>query len=135
MTQTVGNSPAQSVQTPQQQASGNMTGEWVIMAQPGLTTSIPAASSAEITISISGLQLYDFVEVNKLNHVAGLSVGNARVSAAGVLSVQMVNSTAAPILLLTTDQYLISVERPSNQWTSNFAAGYGITPPLSLPSA
>jgi len=119
MTNTVGNSPAQAIQYPQQPAQGNLSNEWILLITPGLTTSIPANSSAEITFTIAGLQLYDFLEVNKLNHVAGLSVGNARCSAANVLSIQMVNSTASPILLQVTDQYLVSVERPIAQQVTN----------------
>ena len=111
--------PAVEVQTPQVTATGNLSNEWIILLTPGLTTSIPANSSAEIALTVAGLQLYDFVEVNKLNHVAGLSVGNARVSAANTLSVQMVNSTASPIALQTTDQYLASIERPLAQQVSN----------------
>ena len=93
-------------------ATGNLSNEWILLLTPGLTTSIPANPSAEIAITVAGLLLYDFAEVNKLNHVAGLSVGNARVSAANTLSIQMVNSTASPIALQTTDQYIVSIERP-----------------------
>jgi len=108
-------------------ATGNLANEWVLSLVPGLTTSIPAASSAEVAVTVQGLQLNDFVEVNKMNHVAGLSVGNARVSAANTLSIQMVNSTAAAIALLVTDQYLLSVERP-------LAAQASTSLPTSIPS-
>lgn len=111
--------PSITTQTPSQAAAGNMSGEWILLLTPGLTTSISANSSVEVTFAVAGLQLFDFVEVNKLNHVAGLSVGNARASAANVLSVQMVNSTASPILLVVSDQYLVSVERPIAQQVVN----------------
>lgn len=111
--------PSITTQTPSQAAAGNMSGEWILLLTPGLTTSISANSSVEVTFAVAGLQLFDFVEVNKLNHVAGLSVGNARASAANVLSVQMVNSTASPILLVVSDQYLVSVERPIAQQVAN----------------
>lgn len=122
------NNPGAAIttQTPQVIAAGNLSNEWVLLLTPGLTTSIPANSSAEIAINIAGLLLYDFIEVNKLNHVAGLSVGNARVSAAGVLSIQMVNSTGVAIALQSTDQYLVSIERPVAQQVSN---GLGSTIP------
>ena len=110
---------AVTTQTPGVVAFGNLSNEWVLLITPGLTTSITANSSVEITFTINGLLLYDFIEVNKLNHVAGLSVGNARVSAANTLSIQMVNSTGSPIALQTTDQYLVSVERPMAQQVSN----------------
>jgi hypothetical protein len=116
---TTTNSVATTTQTPQQGAIGNLSNEWILLITPGLTTSIPANSSAEITFTISGLLLYDFIEVNKLNHIAGLSVGNARVSAANTLAVQMVNSTASAIALQVSDQYLVSVERPLAQQVTN----------------
>lgn len=108
-----------TTQTPQVTAIGNLSNEWVLLLTPGLTTSIPANSSAEVSVTVTGLNLYDFIEVNKLNHIAGLSVGNARVSAVNTLSIQMVNSTAAPILLQNTDQYLVSIERPVAQQVTN----------------
>ena len=110
---------AGSAQTPSVSAAGNLSQEWIILLTPGVTTSITAASSVEISLTISGLLPFDFVEVNKLNHVAGLSIGNARVSAANTLAVQMVNSTAGAISLLTTDQYLVSIERPIAQQVTN----------------
>ncbi len=119
MSQTLNNSPAQTLQTPGVTASGNLANEWILAITPNLTTTIPANSSAEIAISIAGLLMYDFIEVNKLNHVAGLSVGNSRVSALGTLSIQMVNSTASGIALQATDQYLVSVERPIQQQVVN----------------
>jgi len=119
MSLTQNNSPAQTIQTPQQTAIGNLSNEWILLITPGLTTSVPAQSSTEITFTIAGLLPYDFIEVNKLNHVAGLSIGNARVSAANILSIQMVNSTASPIALQTTDQYLASIERPIAMQVTN----------------
>ena len=110
---------AVEAQTPSVMATGNLANEWVLQITPGLTTSITQASSVEVLITIQGLQLLDFVEVNKLNHVAGLSIGNARVSAANTLAMQMVNSTAGAISLLTTDQYLVSIERPMAQQVSS----------------
>lgn len=119
MSTTQNNSPAQTLQTPSAAAYGNLANEWVLLLTPGLTTTIPANSSAEISITVNGLLPYDFIEVNKLNHVAGLSVGNARVSAANTLAIQMVNSTAAGIALQSSDQYLCSVERPIPQQVTN----------------
>lgn len=119
MSQTINNFPAQTVQIPQVAAIGNLSNEWIILLTPGLTTSIPANSSAEIAITVAGLQLFDFIEVNKLNHIAGLSVGNSRASAANTLSVQMVNSTGLAIALQSTDQYLVSIERPIAQQVTN----------------
>lgn len=103
--------PAVTTQTPSQTAAGNITGMWLLAVTPGLTTTIPANSSAEISIPVTGVQLLDFIEINKQNHVAGLSVGNARVSAAGSVAVQMVNSTAAGIALQASDVYSVEITR------------------------
>lgn len=110
---------ALTTQTPSIAATGNMSNEWILQVTPGLTTSIPANSSAEISVTVPGLQLYDFVEINKLSHVAGLSIGNVRVTATNTAAVQMVNSTASAIALLVGDTYLMSVERPLAQQVTN----------------
>ena len=119
--------PAIQTQTPSQAASGNASNEWVLLITPGLTTSITANTSVEVTTTVTGLLPYDLIEINKLNHVAGLSVGNVRVSAANTLAIQMVNSTASPIALQSTDTYLVAVTRPMAQQVTN-------TLPSSIPS-
>lgn len=119
--------PATTTYNEQVAAVGNMSNEWILLLTPGLTTSITANSSVEVTVTVAGLLTTDFVEVNKQNHVAGLSVGNSRVSAANTLAIQMVNSTSAAIALQSTDQYMVSVERPMAQYVTN-----GL--PTSIPS-
>ena len=108
-----------TTQYPSQCAAGNISNEWVLVITPGLTTSVTANTSVEISVTVTGLQVYDLIEINKLNHVAGLSVGNTRVSAANTLAIQMVNSTASPIALQAGDQYLIGVTRPIAQQVPN----------------
>lgn len=119
--------PAIQTQTPSQAASGNASNEWVLLITPGLTTSITANTSVEVTTTVNGLLPYDLIEINKLNHVAGLSVGNVRVSAANTLAIQMVNSTGVAIALQSTDTYLVAVTRPMAQQVTN-------TLPSSIPS-
>lgn len=119
--------PAIQTQTPSQAASGNASHEWVLLITPGLTTSITANTSVEVTTTVTGLRPYDLIEINKLNHVAGLSVGNVRVSAANTLAIQFVNSTGGAIALQSTDTYLVAVTRPMAQQVTN-------TLPSSIPS-
>ena len=119
--------PAIQTQTPSQAASGNASHEWVLLITPGLTTSITANTSVEVTTTVTGLLPYDLIEINKLNHVAGLSVGNVRVSAANTLAIQFVNSTGGAIALQSTDTYLVAVTRPMAQQVTN-------TLPSSIPS-
>ena len=119
--------PAIQTQTPSQAASGNASHEWVLLITPGLTTSITANTSVEVTTTVTGLLPYDLIEINKLNHVAGLSVGNVRVSAANTLAIQFVNNTGVAIALQSTDTYLVAVTRPMAQQVTN-------TLPSSIPS-
>lgn len=119
--------PATQTQTPSQAASGNASHEWVLLITPGLTTSITANTSVEVTTTVTGLLPYDLIEINKLNHVAGLSVGNVRVSAANTLAIQFVNNTGVAIALQSTDTYLVAVTRPMAQQVTN-------TLPSSIPS-
>ena len=119
--------PATQTQTPSQAASGNASHEWVLLITPGLTTSITANTSVEVTTTVTGLLPHDLIEINKLNHVAGLSVGNVRVSAANTLAIQFVNSTGGAIALQSTDTYLVAVTRPMAQQVTN-------TLPSSIPS-
>lgn len=111
--------PATQTQTPSQAASGNASHEWVLLITPGLTTSITANTSVEVTTTVTGLLPYDLIEINKLNHVAGLSVGNVRVSAANTLAIQFVNNTGVAIALQSTDTYLVAVTRPMAQQVTN----------------
>lgn len=60
--------------------------------------SVNANSTSEQTFTVAGLQVGDFVEVNKPSNQAGLSIGNVRVSAANTLAVQFVNTTAGAIV-------------------------------------
>ena len=119
--------PATQTQTPSQAASGNASHEWVLLITPGLTTSITANTSVEVTTTVTGLLPHDLIEINKLNHVAGLSVGNVRVSAANTLAIQFVNNTGVAIALQSTDTYLVAVTRPMAQQVTN-------TLPSSIPS-
>lgn len=119
--------PAIQTQTPSQAASGNASHEWVLLITPGLTTSITANTSVEVTTTVTGLLPHDLIEINKLNHVAGLSVGNVRVSAANTLAIQFVNNTGVAIALQSTDTYLVAVTRPMAQQVTN-------TLPSSIPS-
>jgi hypothetical protein len=72
---------------------------------------VGANNTAVQTYTINGLLLLDVVEINQLSHVAGLSVGNAWVSAANTLSVQFVNSTASPINSTPAQNFMLVVTR------------------------
>lgn len=93
-------------------ARGNVVLEMVaaISLLPNGGTNIAANSTVETTYTVQGVQLNDFLEINKPSHTAGLSVGNIRASAANQIAVQFVNSTASPISP-TTETYLLALTR------------------------
>lgn len=59
--------------------------------------SVAAATSAEQTVTVNGLQVGDVPVLVKPTLSAGLGIGNVRVSAANTLAVTLVNATAGAI--------------------------------------
>lgn len=59
--------------------------------------SVAAATSAEQSITVPGLQVGDYVDINKEAFNAGLGIIDARVSAANTLTVTYMNATAGAI--------------------------------------
>lgn len=81
-----------------------------IIRQTLTPASVGANTTAEQTFAVPGLQVGDSLDINKASHQAGLSIGNVRVSAAGVLAIQFVNTTAGAIVP-TSEQYIIGGQR------------------------
>lgn len=94
---------------------GGNTKLQVILGLPALASpaSVGANSSVTNTASVPGLLPYDLIDVQLQSHVAGLSVASAWCAAANVMTVQWVNSTAAPI---TTQSFvaIVGVTRMEN---------------------
>lgn len=82
--------------------------EYILKFELSLTpaNAVPANSTSEQPLTVTGLKTGDVVTVNKLSSQAGLSIGNARVSANDTLSITYVNSTGASITP-TADTYRI----------------------------
>ena len=59
--------------------------------------SIAAATTAEQTVTVPGVEVGDFVVVEKPTLTAGVGIVNARVSAINTVAIQWVNATAAPV--------------------------------------
>lgn len=59
--------------------------------------SVNANSTSEQTFTVTGLTTKDIVTVNKPTHTSGLTIGNARVSAADTLAITFQNSTGGSI--------------------------------------
>jgi hypothetical protein len=86
------------------------------------TPSAPANTTTVQTYTIAGLQPNDFIEVNQLSHIVGLSIGNCWVSALNQLSIQFTNNTGSTISA-TSSAYLINVDRMENGYAlQNFPA-------------
>ena len=56
---------------------------------------VPAASTAELSFTVSGLRISDNVSVSKPSHTAGCIIGGARVSADDTLAITFGNVQAA----------------------------------------
>lgn len=59
--------------------------------------SIAANTTAEQTVTVTGLTTQDFVEVNKPSLTAGIGIVNARVSADNTLAITFINATGSAI--------------------------------------
>lgn len=92
---------------------GNIPGNWLITITIS-PSSVAPNTTAEQTFAIGGIQLGDYVEVNKPTHQGGLGITNTRVSANGVLAIAFVNATAATITPTASEQYLMCVTRAMN---------------------
>ncbi len=73
-----------------------------------------AAGVSEVTFSVTGLSVGDWVSVNKPTFQAGLTVPSARVSAANVLAIQFHNGTTASITATASEVYVVHVVRNYN---------------------
>jgi hypothetical protein len=119
--------PATTAQGPQAIAFGNIQMEALlnITLSPA---SVAANTTAEQAFTVTGLQLGDFVEVNKPSVQAGLGIVNTRVSAANTLSITFSNSTASPIIPTAGEVHFLCVTRPLPQAYAN-----GLPSTLPLP--
>lgn len=75
---------------------------------------VGANTTAEGSYTIAGVLPNDFIEINQLSHIVGLSIGNVRVTAVNTVNIQFVNSTAAPINGSPATQYILNVDRMEN---------------------
>ncbi|MCP3709732.1 hypothetical protein M3I54_22575 [Paraburkholderia sp. CNPSo 3274] len=77
---------------------------------PNNGTNIAANSTVETTYTLPGVQMNDFVSINKPSHTSGLVVSNVRVVAANQIAVQFGNVTTGAITP-TAEIYLLNVTR------------------------
>ncbi len=88
-----------------------------IMCGPTLTpTALTASTTTAQTFSVPGLLLNDAVNVTFNGaQTAGVGIGNAYVSALGVLTIVFTNSTAAGTPTPAAGVYLVLVDRAEYQ--------------------
>lgn len=104
-------------------ARGNVQLEAILQVAITSPSSLLVNTSAEVLVTVPGVALGDFIEINKPSHVSGLSIGNVRASAANQIAVQFVNTTAGTYTGGTTENYLIVVSRFD---------GAPVTPPAAI---
>lgn len=104
-------------------ARGNVQLEAILQISISPPSYLAANTTSEITYTVPGIALGDFIEINKPSHTVGLSIGNIRASAANQIAIQWVNSTTSAITSPPNEQYLIVVSRFD---------GFPQTPPAAI---
>lgn len=88
---------------------------YIFMLQATLSpTIVNTITAPEQTFTVNGLQVGDFVQVQKPTAQAGLGIAGSRVTAANTLGITFVNPTAGNITPTAAETYLIKVVRPEN---------------------
>jgi hypothetical protein len=96
---------------------GNVSLHWVLnvtLTPASVAGGTTAGSSAEQTFTCVGVRVGDFVSVNKPTTQAGLVLGNARASAAGVIGINFGNLTSTTITPTAGEVYTVYVARFEN---------------------
>lgn len=84
--------------------------------------SVAAATSAEQTVTVSGVKTGDIViAVNKPSATAGVGIVNARVSAADTVALTFMNATAGAVDP-ASEVYTFVIGRPENSLGSSIPA-------------
>jgi hypothetical protein len=91
---------------------GNMIYDWLALVTVTWSGTVGATSTAEITATVPGLLVGDYVDMYLQNagQTTGLTPVNYRVATPNVLTAQFVNSTAGA-LTPATGPYLMNISR------------------------
>jgi hypothetical protein len=92
-------------------ARGNVAAEFVLAVTLSPAV-VPPNITAEQAFTVNGLNVGDFIEVNKPTVQAGLAIINSRVSAANTLQIGFGNLTSATITPTASEIYSVAVTRP-----------------------
>lgn len=111
------NTPATTGQTPIQSAIGNVQSEW-LLGVPLSPASVAANTTVEQSFVVNGIQVGDFIEVNKPTLQAGLGIINTR-AALNTLYIGFANTTGSPIVPTAAEVYQVCITRPLAQQVTN----------------
>jgi len=116
------NTPATTTQIQTQSCVGNIQAEYIVNA--ALTpVSVAAATIAEQSFTVAGLQVGDQVGCTKPAMANAVGVLQARVSALNTLTIAYINPTAGA-LVPTAETYTFNVVRPiASSIANNFPIG------------
>jgi hypothetical protein len=120
------NTPAVTVQTPLQSATGNLQAEYLlnVVLSPA---AVAANTTVEQAFTVNGILAGDFIEVNKPALQAGLGIINTR-AAFNTLYIGFANTTAGSITPTVSEAYQVCISRPIAQEVVN-----GLPSSLPLP--
>ena len=118
--------PATTTQTPLQSATGNLQSEW-LLSVPLSPVAVAANTTVEQSFTVNGIQVGDFIEVNKPTVQAGLGIINTR-AGANTLYIGFANTTGSPITPTAGEAYQVCISRPIAQEVTN-----GLPSSLPLP--
>lgn len=95
-------------------AAGPMVARAVQFATPVIRlatgpafASVPTITTSEQTMTVTGVEVGDFVWVNKPTHQTGLGIAGSRVSALNTVAITFVNPTAAGITPTASEVYRV----------------------------
>jgi hypothetical protein len=85
------------------------------MINPTLTftpATVAGTTGSEVTCTVNGVQLGDYVDVSKPTQQNYIGIGNVRVSAANVLAITFTNSSTGTVTPTASEVYTVVITRP-----------------------
>ena len=90
--------------------SGNVKAIFVFQVSIDIANN-PTITTVANSVTVPGVQLGDFIYVNKPSHTTGIGISNCRVSAVDTIEIQTVNPTAGGVNP-AAETFTIMVVRP-----------------------
>lgn len=98
--------------------SGNVANVFLLQTSLAFSPATIAPSvETEVTATLNGILVNDYVNVSKPATQTYISIGNVRVSANNVIAINFSNDSTATMTPTTTDVYTIMVLRGANPST------------------